>query len=632
MMVFAFIQQKGWRLMHYTNYGPRSKATPQNEPIPGSSQVPNNAQGYSWAVDDLTRLTRFLILGSENGTYYVGERELTRQNLATLDRLLLAGRGREVVDLIVEISQAGRAAKNDPALFALARCCACDVHGLVTTEIPARTRRYAIPEGRPMRTVQLAGGAKRELADGETTSRAGGLTLTRQGQWITEARPASKVQGPHPEDLAVRQYALSRLREVARTGTHFLHFLSMAKQFRGWGRAYRAAAAAWYTERPERHLAYQLLKYQSRDGYSQRDGLRLAHPRPDNSDQQHLYHWVTKGWPGVGEEPHPDEALRQIWAFERAKRVKSAEEVVPLIQQYRLPREAVPTEYLTSPAVWEALLEEMPLEALLRNLATMTRVGLLKPFSAPTLDVIHRLGDSEALKRARLHPVKILAALLTYQSGHGVRSTQSWTPQREIVDALNNAFYASFAHVASSGKRVLLAIDVSSSMRGTGVNGVAGLDCHTAAAAMAMVTARAEWKEVNGIQVPQYQAMAFDTHAHALTISPSQRLDDIVSHVNRIGGGGTDCAAPFHWLLCQHLDVDAIITLSDSETWYGKSHPSQVLDRYRQQVGHPVRAINVQMAATQVSNNDPADRDALECVGFDTTTPQLISAFLRGEF
>jgi hypothetical protein len=40
------------------------RATPQSQPIPGSSQVRNSGGGYSWQVDDWTRLDRFLILGA----------------------------------------------------------------------------------------------------------------------------------------------------------------------------------------------------------------------------------------------------------------------------------------------------------------------------------------------------------------------------------------------------------------------------------------------------------------------------------------------------------------------------------------------------------------------------------------
>ena len=59
----------------------------------------------------------------------------------------------------------------------------------------------------------------------------------------------------------------------------------------------------------------------------------------------------------------------------------------------------MPTEWLDAPAVWEALLEEMPMTALIRNLATMTRVGLLAPGSGGDGTVVARLGDAERLRR-----------------------------------------------------------------------------------------------------------------------------------------------------------------------------------------------------------------------------------------
>ena len=62
------------------------KRTPQKEKIPGTTQVQNDAGGFAWAVDDWVRLDRFLILGSEGGTYYVRERELTIQNAEAVHR------------------------------------------------------------------------------------------------------------------------------------------------------------------------------------------------------------------------------------------------------------------------------------------------------------------------------------------------------------------------------------------------------------------------------------------------------------------------------------------------------------------------------------------------------------------
>ena len=57
------------------------RQTPQHLPIPGTTQVLNEAGGYTWPVDKWARLDRFLILGSESGTYYIGPHELTRRLL-----------------------------------------------------------------------------------------------------------------------------------------------------------------------------------------------------------------------------------------------------------------------------------------------------------------------------------------------------------------------------------------------------------------------------------------------------------------------------------------------------------------------------------------------------------------------
>ena len=95
------------------------RATPQSQPIPGSTQVRNTAGGYSWQVDDWTRLDRFVILGAEGGTYYITERQLVKQNHDAIVRCIKQD-GVRVVNRLVEISDAGRAPKNDPAIFTLA--------------------------------------------------------------------------------------------------------------------------------------------------------------------------------------------------------------------------------------------------------------------------------------------------------------------------------------------------------------------------------------------------------------------------------------------------------------------------------------------------------------------------------
>lgn len=101
-------------------YFQSTMAVPQSEPLP--RQVPNRAGGFTWEVDDMKRLRRFLCMGSEGGTYYIGEKELGRENAMAIIRLIETGKGTEVVKVIVEFSLEGRAAKQNPIIFALALC------------------------------------------------------------------------------------------------------------------------------------------------------------------------------------------------------------------------------------------------------------------------------------------------------------------------------------------------------------------------------------------------------------------------------------------------------------------------------------------------------------------------------
>ena len=84
--------------------------------------MPNSAGGHAFPVDDMTRLQRFLILGSEGGSYYTDERKLTLDNVKAVKRCITASEesGINAVTEIARISKSRRAAKPGPALFALA--------------------------------------------------------------------------------------------------------------------------------------------------------------------------------------------------------------------------------------------------------------------------------------------------------------------------------------------------------------------------------------------------------------------------------------------------------------------------------------------------------------------------------
>ena len=533
----------------------RKLLTPQREPIPGSAQVRNSAGGFAWAVGPWERLDRFLVLGSEGGSYYATERELTVESAAAAAACLDED-GVRVVARAVEISESGRAPKNDPALFVLA------------------------------------------MAAGHA-------------------------------DEATRAAALAALPRVARTGTHLFHWMRFVQAFRGWGRGARRAVARWYTEKAPRDLAYQLLKYPSRDGWAHRDALRRAHPRPASDEQRALFRRAVKGRAEALEGEGAGLTLVRAADRLHADPAPAPVEAAALVRAHRLTREMVPTELLRSPEVWEALLEEMPLTATVRSLAAMTASGLLAPGSDAAARVAARLADGEALRRARVHPVQILSALTTYAAGRGVRGSLAWEPVAQVVDALDAAFYLAFQAVEPAGRRTMLALDVSASMLSP-VHGLPGVSCREGSAAMALVSAATEPHTFFTAFTAWEKRDAWESKAlSTLAISPRQRLDDVVRAVSELPFGGTDCALPMTEALRFGWEVELFVVYTDSETWAGEVHPAQALRLYRERTGIPAKLVVVGMASNGFSIADPEDPGMLDVVGFDAAAPRLIAEFAR---
>lgn len=536
-------------------------ATPQTEPI-SPNQAKNNAGGYSFVVDDWKRLERFLILGSEGGTYYVKEKKLTRENAACVERCLAADYLRTLATLL-KIGGGNRAPKQDPALFALA----------LALKAPS-----------------------------------------------LETRTAARALVP----------------QLARTGTHLLHLVAMLDGLGGWGRGTKKAVAEWYVTQNVQALAYQLVKYQQRDGWSHADVLRLIHAEGPLA----LFRWATSGVKGLGarevkkfEKGAPEKAklfkydefeLRQlpriVQAFEEAKTADTAT-LVKLITEDNLPRECVPTEKLNEPKVWEALLVNMPITAMIRNLAKMTSIGLVAPLSAAARTVSDRLQDVTRLEAGRVHPLQVLVALSVYNKGKGDKGSLTWAPVQNVVKALDDAFYLSFKAVPSLGKRHLIGVDVSGSMDWTTFAGT-NITPRTAAAALAMLVARRE---------PQFHIMAF---SHGIIevpgITPSSGLPSVIDSFTRLGHGGTDCALPMIYALKNRIPVDCFQVMTDNETWAGSQHPAEALREYRHKMGIPAKLVVHGMTATEFTIADPHDGGMMDVVGFDSAVPVVVDDFLRG--
>lgn len=525
----------------------RAPVVPQN--VKGKpEQVKNNAGGFVFALDIWNRLDRFLILGVEGGGYYVGERALTIDNAKVVLECVKED-GIFTVNRIVEISEAGRAPKNEPALMALAICAA-------------------------------------------------------QGNDET------------------RRYAMKVLSKVARIGTHMFHFVEYVNGIRGWGRLLKEGIANWYQSKTEAEVAFQAVKYFQRDGWSHRDLLRLSHPKADTELRNNTYRWIVKGREGMTENAVIPPV---IIGAEMMKDVTNVQDAVTLINEYGLPREAVMTQYLNYPEVWDALMTTMKPQAMVRNLAKMTSIGLIAQGSKTTIQVVNALTNGAEIRKSRLHPISILIALKQYSLGHGFKGSLRWTAVPQVIQALNEAFYMAFGNVVPTGKRTLIGLDVSGSMSTHFAAGFENLTAREAATAMAMVTARSE---------QNWYAHGFsDTFVDLKDkIRPEYTLDQICKAVSNLPFARTDCAVPMLWAMKNNVEIDTFIIYTDNETYAGPVHVHTAMRQYREKMGIPAKLVAMATSATRYSVADPKDAGMLDVAGFDTAAPEIISGFSAGLF
>lgn len=536
-------------------------------------QVKNSAGGYVFQVGDDARVHRFLTIGTTGGTYYSTEQDHTKDNADVVIRAARE-RGEWLVGQIVQVSTAGRAPKQNPAIFALAA-----VAGL--GDEPARK---AALEALP--AVCRIGTHLFLFVRYVEQFRGWGPALRRAvGSWYLD------------RDVDDLTYQAVKYRQ--RDGWSHRDLLRLAHPL---------ARATPETVDPARRALFSWIST---------GGVEVS--RAPGKEKR-----------AVGATAEDLPAL--VSAFTDAQAATSVREWVRLIEQHAMSWEMLPDAALTEPAVWRALVAKgLPQTALIRQLPRLTRLGVLDGDTLQT--IVAQLQDPEKLRRARVHPVNVLVALRTYVAGRSARGDGQWTPNRRIIDALDAAFYLSFGTVEPAGKRTLLALDVSGSM-GDPAGGLP-ISCREVTAALALVMMATEPNcDVVGFTAGRRNERSVWGHSTAISelpISPRQRLDDAIRSISNIPFGGTDCSLPLLWALEQGRQYDTVVVMTDNETWAGSVHPHQALARYREQTSIPTRLAVVGMTATNFTIADPTDPGQLDIAGFDSAVPSLITDFSRGD-
>ena len=357
-------------------------------------------------------------------------------------------------------------------------------------------------------------------------------------------------------DEPTRKAALEALPHVARTGTHLFQFAAFVEGFRGWGRSLRRAVGRWYAAQPAETLAYQAVKYRRREGMTHRDLLRLSHPAAPRRRRQPDARRLGRARSPVRVD-RPRRRDRRPAADRRGLRTRAVGDDAARGGRARSRvRPAARGAAAGAPDLGRGLgraarrhaddgAHPQPRDD---DACRRARTGLGRHGASWRSSRTPTVSARRACTRSRCSPrfARTRRAAVSAAATSGARCAQ-------LVDALDAAFYAAFGNVEPTGKRLLLALDVSGSMAGGSVAGVPGLTPRDASAALALVTAAMEkqyeivgfyagrrgWK--HGRQAPPAGVRTVSRR------SRSRRVSGWTTRERRcrdLPFGGTDCALP----------------------------------------------------------------------------------------
>ncbi len=305
----------------------------QKQPL-DEQQVKNSAEGYVYPVSIWTNLDRFLILGTEGGSYYAAEQELTKVNVDSVMKCI-AEDGVKVVERIREVSVSGRAPKNEPALYALALAF---THG----NVPTKRKVQEV-----LCDVARIGTHLFNFVSYVDGMRGWGRSLRRLiGEWY-------------------------RVKDYDALAFQVLKYQARNK----WSHADVLSKCHY----GENSAIFRWIK-----GID--TGKRIVHRGIDEGEKIATVYDAT--------DPLPE----LLAGYEEIKLTKKPAGVIELIEKHGFTHEMVPNEWKDDPDVWAALLANMPIIATVRNLGKMTQVGLLKPFAPEIETVLNRFNEESIKK------------------------------------------------------------------------------------------------------------------------------------------------------------------------------------------------------------------------------------------
>lgn len=385
----------------------------------------------------------------------------------------------------------------------------------------------------------------------------------------------------------------------------FMQILRSRALRKGFGRGVKRAVGGWLNGLSE----YHAIKYGSQgSGFSLRDILRLARPKPASDRVGAIFNYLING---LTEENAEVIALNlnQIRCMEILKESTELEEQKALIAEGKLPYEVVVGCIKPSVELWTELMKQMPYFALLRHLNTLNKAGVFKDKTNVTY-VVSRLTDVKQIKGSKVLPFRFYAAHQQMDSAM----------PRAINEALEKALELSFGNTPELGGRTAIGCDTSGSMSSARISERST----TRAIDIAAIFTAALLKTTQDAIV-----LPFDTRLHMDKFSANDTLMTTARVLASKGGGGTNVGLPLEYLLQNRIVVDTFVGITDSESWYGRGF-LPAWREYKQKVAPNAKAFLLEVAPYGHSVAPATEKDVWYFYGWSDSIPAFIALTANG--
>ena len=336
------------------------------------------------------------------------------------------------------------------------------------------------------------------------------------------------------------------------------------------------------------------------------DVIKMVHPSPSDKSRDQLYAYL------IGGKYDGRSLPKLVKAYEKFKKGTPGNREVP-----NVPFQMLDSLELTNDE-WKSVAENARWQMTRMNLNTFARHGIFEDRKLTKM-ITERLRDADNVHGAMAFPYQLLQAHKNV--GDGV--------PKSVKAALEDAMEISVDNVPRFEGKVFVAVDVSGSMSWAVSDGFSrnAMSCREIAALFASCIVRNN---------PDTDVYRFTTTAQYVDLNPRDSIMSNAETIFRGPSGGTDCSCVIRELNRKNEKGDAIILLSDNESWADRGYYSRgstgTTEEFRKfQKRNPgAKLINVDLAANKSTQaKETKDGSILNVGGFSDKVFNVVGAFLE---